>query len=410
VVPNGLEEDAMATQDIDLMDPKVFNNGIPYDYFRRLRRSERLLPATDTDGERFWYVVRHREVERIARDASVFSSSPTTMTSVRKQENPPPIITFTDAPEHTRLRKLTFKAFAPARLTALKAPIRRIVDALLADMLAKGEFDMADEVALRLPYEVLAELLGIPRADREMMYGWVRQTVNIGDPEYDGGALGDVFMEILRYCLDFAAYRAKEPADDFFSILLAARLKNSRLDLPDRLTPNEVGQFASTLVTAGIETTYCSVSGAVLALIEHGDQLARLRADRGLLPTATDEVLRWVTPVTHFARRAVTDTEVAGQPIRAGERVVLWYTSANRDEEAFTDPDRFDVARTPNPHVTFGGGGPHVCIGNGLASMEIHQFLEGVVDLLPRLELSGEPERSETNFMNSIKHLPMRVR
>ncbi|MDH6129137.1 cytochrome P450 [Kitasatospora sp. GP82] len=404
---------AVTTQELDLMDPKTFGNGIPHDHFRRLRRSDRLIRGTDTDGESLWHLVRHRDVAAVSRDARTFSSSPTTMTSIRKVDPSPPIITFLDSPEHTRIRKLTFKAFAPARLAALQAPIRRIVDTLLAQARDKGTFDLAEDIALRLPFEVLLELLDIPHEDRDSMLGWARQTVNLGDEEYDGdGTAGqDSFQKIYEYLLDFARHRAEHPTDDCFSLLLDARLNGAgRLGLPDRLTADEVGLFASTLITAGSETTYCSVTGGVLALLDFPDQLDRLRADRSLLPSATNEVLRWVTPVTHFARRAVTDTEVAGQPIAEGERVVMWYSSANRDEEVFTDPDRFDVARTPNPHLSFGGGGPHVCIGNGLAVMELRQFLEGAVDLLPQLEITAPPVRPETNFMNSVKHLHMRFR
>ena len=403
----------MTINDIDLMDPKVFRNGIPYDYFRRLRKTSGLPLAADTDREKFWYAVRYQDVARISRDTTVFSSSPTTMTSVRKQDNSDPIITFLDGAAHTRMRKLTFKAFTPARIAALTGPTRRIADSLLAGVSRKGAFDMAEDVALRLPFEVLAELLGVPASDREMVIGWARRTVNLGDPEYHGGtpAAGeDVFGKLLDYFLDFARFRAREPADDLFSLLLAGRLPSGRLPLPDRLSPHEMGVFATTLITAGSETTYCSVTGGVLALLEFGDQLSLLRANHSLMPEAVDEILRWVTPVTHFARRAVGDTQIAGQRIRAGERVVMWYASANRDEQVFTDPDRFDITRTPNPHLTFGGGGPHVCIGHGLAVMELRQFLESAIDLLPRLEITGTPVRPDTNFMNSIKHLPMRLR
>lgn len=403
----------MADQDLDLMDPKSFSDGIPYEYFRHLRSSPGLPMGTDTDGERFWYLTRHSEVSDVSRDTARFASSPTTMTSVRKVDPSPPIITFLDSPEHTRIRKLTFKAFTPARIAGLEEPTRRIVEALLADAREKGEFDLAEDIALRLPFEVLLELLDIPQGDRPMMLGWARHTVNLGDPEYDdssSGEGGDSFKEIYDYLLDFAAFRAKHLTDDCFSVLLSARLKSNRLNLPDRLTPDEVGLFASTLITAGSETTYCSVTGSVLALLENPGQLDRLRSDRALMPTAANEVLRWVTPVTHFARRALVDTEVSGQRIAAGERVVMWYSSANRDEEVFADPDRFDIARTPNPHLSFGGGGPHVCIGNGLAVMELRQFLDGVVDLLPGLELAGAPVRPETNFMNSVKYMPMRFR
>lgn len=400
-------------RDLDLMDPGSFRDGMPHDYFRHLRATPGLPLAHDTDGEPFRYVTRHAEVAAVSRDTEVFASSPTTMTSVRKRDNADPIITFLDGADHTRMRRLTFKAFAPARLARLQGSIRRIVDRLLADAERAGEFDLAEDIALALPFEVLADLLDVPDGDRETVLGWARRTVNLGDPEYDAKAAGsdeDLFQRLLEYFLDFAGHRAKHPADDFFSIVLGARLKDDRLGLPDRLSPEEAGVFATTLITAGSETTYCSVTGAVLALQEFPDQLARLRADRDLLPGAVDEVLRWVTPVTHFARRAAADTEIAGQPIAAGERVVLWYTSANRDEAVFAEPDRFDVARSPNPHLAFGGGGPHFCIGNGLATMELRQFLEAVLDLLPRMEAAGPPVRPVTNFMNSVKHMPMRFR
>src|SRR6266571_418235 len=332
----------MAIPDIDLMDPKVFSNGIPYDYFRQLRQSDRLTQGRDTDGEQFWNVVRHCDVAAVSRHTAVFSTSPTTMTSVRKIDSSKgdttaassnQIIAFLDGPPHIRLRKLTHKAFAPARVATLEARTKDIVDSLLAEAVQKGEFDMAADVALRLPFEVLADVLGVAADDREMVLEWARQSINLGDPDFDA-------------------------------------------------TASQASIF----------------------------KLDELRADRTLLPSAVDEILRWVTPVTHFARNVVSDTEIAGQQIRAGERVVLWYTSANRDEEVFAEPDRFDIARTPNPHLSFGGGGPHVCMGIGLAVMAVRQFLESAIDLLPRLEITGTPVRPETNFMNSVKHLPMRFR
>ncbi|RRQ88621.1 cytochrome P450 [Streptomyces griseofuscus] len=401
----------MIVQNLDLMDPKRFADGIPYEHFRHLRDCAPVSRGTDTDGEPLWHVVRHQDVSAVSRDARTFSSSPTTMTSIRKVDPSPPIITFLDSPEHTRVRKLTFKVFAPSRLAALKVPVRGIVDLLLDEAREKGEFDLAEDIALRLPFEVLLELLDIPRRDRTTMLGWARRTVNLGDKEYGDDTGPDAFQQIHAYLNDFAHHRAAHPADDCFSLLLNARLNGAeRLGLPDRLTPDEVGLFASTLVTAGIETTYCSVTGGVLALLDHPDELARLRADRRLLPTAAAEVLRWVTPVTHFARRPVADTEIAGQPVAAGEKTVLWYSSANRDERVFTDPDRFDIGRSPNPQLSFGGGGPHVCIGNGLAVLELREFLDGVADLLPLLELAEPPVRPETNFMNSVKHLRLRFR
>lgn len=409
----------MKIADIDLMDAKVFAQGIPYDYFRQLRQADGLTMGTDTDGEKFWNVVRHSDVVSISRDTAVFSASPSTMTSVRKidtsQMDPEvasasPIIAFLDGPPHLRLRKLTHRGFAPARVSALTARTRGIVDSLLASAAAQGEFDLATDVALKLPFEVFAELLGVPDGDRRMVLECARQSINLGDPDFDATGSQDGIVKLNEYFRGFARFRLSEPADDLVSLLLAARLKDDQPGLPDRMSPDEVGAFVTMLITAIIDTVFCSITGGVLALLEFRDQLELLRADRTLLPAAVDEILRWVTPVTHFARNVVSDTWVGGQQIKADERVVLWYTSANRDEQAFANPDRFDIARSPNPHVSFGGGGPHSCMGSGLAVMVIRQFIEGAIDLLPRLEITGTPVRPETNFMNSVKFLPMRYR
>lgn len=406
----------MAIQNIDLMNAKVFCDGVPYDYFRQLRHAGMLVAGTDTDGEPFWNVVRYKDVAAISRDTAVFSTSPSTMTSVRKidvsQAGPAAstIIAFLDGPPHIRLRKLTHKAFAPGRVAELEAGTRRTVGSLLATVLDKGEFDMAEDIALSLPFEVFADLLGVPDSDREMVVGWGRRSINLGDPDFDSSASQTSIFKLNDYFGDFARFRLREPADDLLSVLLGARLKDDRHGLADRLSPEEAAAFVTMLITAIIDTVFCSVTGAVLALLEFRDQLGLLRADRSLIPGAVDEILRWVTPVTHFARNVIADAEIDGQRLRAGERVVLWYTSANRDEEVFRDPDRFDVTRTPNPHLSFGGGGPHMCMGTGLAVLVLRQFLDGVIDLLPRLEVTATPVRSETNFMNSIKRLPMRFR
>lgn len=409
----------MTTTDIDLMDAKVFAKGIPYAYFRQLRQADGLTIGTDTDGEKFWNIVRHSDVVSISRNTAVFSTSPSTMTSVRKIDpskidpevaSSSPIIAFLDGPPHLRLRKLTHRGFAPARVNALTARTRGIVDSLLAAAVARGEFDMATDVALKLPFEVFAEVLGVPDGDRHMVLECARQSINLGDPDFDATASQDSIFKLNDYFRGFAQFRFNEPADDLVSVLLAARLKDDHPGLPDRMSPDEVGAFVTMLITAIIDTVFCSVTGGVLALLEFRDQLELLRTDHSLLPTAVDEILRWVTPVTHFARNVVSDTWVSGQQIKAGERVVLWYTSANRDEQAFENPDRFDITRSPNPHVSFGGGGPHICMGSGLAIMVIRQFIEGAIDLLPRFEITGTPVRPETNFMNSVKFLPMRYR
>lgn len=392
--------------DIDLMDAKTFQAGVPHAYFRELRMRAGLHHARDADGHGCWHLVRHREVVAASRDTAVFSSHPSTMTSVRRQSTDRPIIAFLDGREHNRLRRLTSKGFAPGRLDGLEQPVRSITDRLLAEMSAAGRFDLAEDVALQLPREVLVEFLGVPHGERADLLDWSRRIVNLGDPEYhpSDATPGAAFENIYGYLLSLARRREAEPCDDLFSVLLSARFHD------DRLTPVEVAHFATTVMNAGMETVYSSITAGVLALLEQPGQLAMLRADRGLIPGAVEEIVRWVSPVTHFARNVVQDVELSGQPIRAGERVVLWYTSANRDETVFDAAERLDLTRSPNPHLGFGGGGPHICIGGYLAALELRCFLESWLDRLGELELTGEPVHTETNFINSYKRVPVGFR
>lgn len=398
----------MTLHELDLMDARAFINGIPYDYFAQLRQRPGLPKATDAEGYGFWYLVRHADVVWASKDHDTFRSAPSTMTSVRQDSTGLPLISFLDAPEHTRLRKLVFKGFTPARLKALEQPVAGIANRIIAKCAAKDEFDLAEDIGMQLPLEVLTELIGVPHEDRARIIEWTRHTVNLGDPDYHHSTpekATAAFGNLMDYFEDLVKRRRKDPADDLFSVLLAARGKD------ESLAPKEIALFATTLMGAGSETTYCSVSGGILALMRNPDQLTMLRADRrNLVPTTVEEIIRYVTPATHFARQVARDTEIDGQQIRAGERVVLWYTSANRDESVFTDPERFDVTRSPNPHVAFGGGGPHVCIGRGLANIELRALLHAVMDRIPALEPTGEPVRSATNFMNGFRSMPARFR
>ncbi|GHF65512.1 cytochrome P450 [Streptomyces mashuensis] len=394
----------------DLLDAAAFAGGVPYDYFRELRARPGLPRAVDAEGRVHWYLVRHADVVRAARDPETFRSAPSTMTSVRQDSTGLPLISFLDAPEHTRLRKRAFKGFTPARLAALEKPVAAVVDRILAEVTAADGFDLAEDVALRLPLEVLTELIGVPAGDREQVIEWTRHTVNLGDPGYHHSTPEKAvaaFGGLMAYFEDLVRQRRKAPGDDLFSVLLGVDREDGGGGGAG-LEPEEIALFATTLMGAGGETTYCSLTGGVLALLENPAQLAALCADPSLVPSAVEEIVRWVTPATHFARQVARDTEIGGRRVRAGERVVLWYTSANRDEAVFDRPDRFDVARRPNPHVSFGGGGPHVCIGRGLAALELRLFLTAAAGLLPRLELTGPPVRTATNFMNSYRSVPAR--
>jgi len=391
----------MTTTEPDLMDPTAFVDGIPHDYFRELRNRDGLHRAGNHEGDEFWYVVRHADVVAASRDTTLFSSYPTTMTRFREVTARLRDISFIDPPDHTRLRRLALKAFTPTRIAALEEPVGKVVEQVWANARELGEFDLATEVSLEVPVRALAELIGIPDADRPTVFDWAKRTVNRSHPDYDRDTqqTAQMFLEMLDYLVDLVERRRTEPDDGMITVLLSTPVRGQLL------STGEIAQFTMTML-GGSESTYSALTGAVSALLHHPDQLRLLRADPSLIPTAVNEVLRWVTPVTHFARTVTADTQIAGQPIQAGDLIAMWFSSANFDETAFTDPLRFDVTRNPNPQITFGGGGPHVCIGRLLAMMELRHLIQAVVDE-PGLGLAGPAVLAHTNFTNSIRSLPV---
>jgi hypothetical protein len=253
---------------------------------------------------------------------------------------------------------------------------------------------------------VLADLLGVPREDRHLLFDWSNRLIGSDDPEFGGGdpmQFAAAFMEMFSYGNTIAEDRRANPRDDLVSVIANAEVEG------ERLTQVEFNMFWLLLVIAGNETTRNLLSGGTLALIEHPDQLERLVAERDLLPTAIEEMLRFVSPVIHFRRTATEDTEIGGQPIAVGDKVVVYYGSANRDGEVFDRPDEFDVGRTPNEHVAFGVG-PHFCLGAHLARQEIGAMFGLLLERVPRLALAGPVQRMQSAFINGIKHLPVEVR
>jgi cytochrome P450 len=355
-------------------------------------------------GPGFWSLVRYDDVVRASRDSETFISG----RGSNIGDLPVELLEFfgsminMDAPRHTKLRKLVNRGFTPRMVASLEDAVRQQARRIVEAVAAKGGCDFVEEIAAALPLKIICDMMGIPESDNRRMFELSNTILGIGDPEY--GTTMDVLMtaavELSQYAQALGEERMARPGDDITSILMQADVDG------DRLTPAEFASFFILLVVAGNETTRNAISHGMKALTDFPDERRRWVADfEGVAPTAVEEIVRWATPVIHFRRTATRDVEIGGQPIRAGEKVVLWYSSANRDERAFADPYRFDVTRAPNEHVGFGGGGAHFCLGANLARREIKVMFEELLRALPDIHVVGEPDMLFSAFIHGIKRM-----
>jgi cholest-4-en-3-one 26-monooxygenase len=308
-----------------------------------------------------------------------------------------------DPPLHTRYRRLVNKGFTPRMVRDLEQSIHRSADAIIDQVSAAGKADFVTDLSAELPLQVIAELLGVPIEDRHKMFDWSNRMVGSEDPEYQlqGDIALNAAMELYAYAAELFARKKIDPHADLMSVLTTVEVEG------EQLNPLELELFFLLLTVAGNETTRNLMSGGMHAFFQYPEQWERLRADRSLLPGAVEEMLRFVTPVMNFRRTAMCDTELSGTTIRQGDKVVFYHASGNRDEEIFENPDVFDIGRDPNPHIAFGGGGPHFCLGANLARMEIRVMFEHLLDRLPDLHQAGEVQRLQSQFINGVKHLPV---
>jgi cytochrome P450 len=360
-------------------------------------------------GPGFWALTRYADVMHVSRDPELFHSAPTITIS----DMPPEVAEWLgsminmDAPKHTKLRLIVNRGFTPRQVAKIEASVRdqakEIVDSV-ADM---RSCDFVTEIAAKLPLQVICDMMGIPRADNKQIFDWTNVILGVGDPEYVQ-TMEDLMgagMGVFQYGLALAEDRLKNPRDDITTTLMQAEVEDE--DGKHKLTPGELGSFFLLLVAAGNETTRNAISHGMKALTDHPDQRQIWVDDfEGVSATAAEEIVRWATPVINFRRTAQRDTDIGGQPIKAGEKVVMFYNSANRDEAAFPDPYRFDVRRTPNEHVGFGAGGPHFCLGANLARREIKVMFEELLRRLPDIEVTGEPDMLQSGFIHGIKRMP----
>ena len=402
---------------LDLVDAEPYaSGGYPHDQWTRLRR-EAPLSWFEPDGYRgFWAVTKHADVCEISKQPELFSSEPRLTILDRQREQTQSIATQMrtivnmDPPDHRTYRALASPWFTPRNLRVLEERMVESARSLVDGMAEAGdaEIDFVPTVAALHPLRLIAHLFGLDEADEPFVLRATNEMFGAQDPEFqrDGDAEAAAVAlrdEFFAFFARIAQERRGSPGDDLASVLASATVG-------DRPIPElELLSYYLIVLTAGHETTRNALSGGLLALIEHPDQLHALRDDIGLAASAADEIVRWTTPVNHFARTATRDYEMRGQTIRKGESVALFYASANRDEEIFEDPFVFRVDRSPNPHLGFGIG-EHFCLGATLARMEIRVLLEELVPRLEGIEVVGEVSRLASSFVGGVKHLPIRCR
>ncbi|MEU8109571.1 cytochrome P450 [Nonomuraea muscovyensis] len=392
---------------IDLVDQDHYaDSGPPHEQLRWLREND---PVHRHEGEpAFWAVTRYDDVVHVSRHSELFSSHRKLALFDEMPEEQRALqrlmMLNQDPPEHTRRRSLVNRGFTPRTIGALEQHIREICDDLL-DKCA-GEADFVTDVAAPLPLYVICELLGAPVSDRDKLFNWSNRMIGAQDPDYAPASEdeGDPAMEVYAYANQLAALRRENPRDDIVTKLIQPD------DNGETLTESEFDLFVLLLVVAGNETTRNAASGGMLALFDHPDQWDRLVADPSLARTAADEIVRWVSPVNLFRRTATRDVVLGGKQIKEDDKVVVFYSSANRDTSVFPDAEVFDIGRDPNPQIGFGGGGAHFCLGNHLAKLELRVLFEQLARRYPRLRRTGEARRLRSNFINGIKELPVVLR
>jgi cholest-4-en-3-one 26-monooxygenase len=393
--------------ELALHDPLLYDGPFPYERFKQLRDED---PVSHHEHELYdggyWVISRHADVQQVSRNPEVWRNSPGPFVEIPPGAPPEPemdLLINLDGHEHIQMRKIVNKGFTPRRVAALEEKLRARTDSIIDSLRGRDSADLVHDLALWLPLHVIADMVGVPESDRADVFGWTEKTFGF-DPELSMEDRNQAMTDMFLYADGLSRERQANPQDDLLSLLLEGEVDGHRL------TQFQISSFFMLLQNAGSETTRNLITTGTLALVQHPDQADKLRADLSLLPAAIEELLRYVTPVMYFSRQAAADTEVGGQKIPEGDRVVLSYVSANRDERAFDEPDELDITRTPNDHVAFGAGGPHFCLGASLARIEARVMFESLLTKFEGLEPLGDPDqmpRVRSNLIDGFAELPI---
>jgi cholest-4-en-3-one 26-monooxygenase len=395
----------------DFTDPDLYVSRVPAEEFAELRRTAPVwwnaqpLGASGFDDEGYWVVSKHADVLEVSRNSEVYSSEEKTAIIRHAQTVTGEslglqrlIMLNIDPPQHTKLRGIVSRGFTPRAIGSLREALTDRAQRIVATAVAEGSGDFVTDVAAELPLQAIAELLGIPQEDRGKIFAWSNEMIGYDDPDFAGDSQAAA-AEVVGYAMTMAEDRRACPRDDIVTKLVHAQLDGGQL------TSDEFGFFVILLAVAGNETTRNAISHGMLAFFDHPDQWELYQAERP--KSAVDEIVRWATPVTVFQRTALADTTLGGQQIKAGQRVGLFYRSANFDEDVFDEPERFDIMRSPNPHLGFGGTGTHYCLGVNLAKLEMDLMFNAIADGMPGIKPAGPPQRLRSGWLNGMKSLPV---
>jgi cholest-4-en-3-one 26-monooxygenase len=403
----------IATPDLppgfDFTDPDIYAHRLPVQELAELRRAapvwwnEQPLDQGGFGDGGYWVVSKHRDIRDVSLRTDVFSSATKSIVPRYREdlaagqiEAGRSSMIMMDDPEHSRLRKIVSRAFTPRAVERLRVDLAARARLIATQAAAEGSGDFVRQVASELPLQAIAVLLGVPEQDYDKLFEWSNNMIGSDDPEFSDKDSLTAAAELMWYSMQLAARKTEDPGDDIVTALVHADADGQRL------SDAEFGMFVVTLAVAGNETSRNSITQGMMAFTENPDQWELFKVQRP--KTAADEIIRWATPITAFQRTASCDTELGAVRIKKGQRVVLFYRSANFDEEVFDDPDTFDILRSPNPHLGFGGTGAHYCIGANLARMTIDLMFNAIADTTPELISAGDPQRLRSPFINGIKH------